>query len=172
MEEEEIDNLIKIMLDDNEVVLKKYFHEGSIYVDTVSKDFVPDDDRYATVGGRGPLRISISNKTIERIHYLDFPSELIEEKPTPSIEEIIEKAANRRYINEKDIVDFLLNVDENGHSNDESYHINEFDRELIGLEFNNKELENRFRDFFNRIGVKFLIDKPSKILIERELPDS
>ena len=168
----EIKNLLNDILDDNEIIYSKYVDKNDLYVITVDKNFIgnEDDDRYTTVGGKGPIKIDLNTHEYERIHYLNFPSKFIEKKPIPDNNEIIYGIKERSYINEKDIFNFLVNESENESSRD--YSFSDFDEKVIGLNFKNKELWFKFREFFRAMGANIVKDEDYTILVERELDNS
>ncbi|MDY8138490.1 hypothetical protein [Aquimarina sp. 2201CG5-10] len=160
MTNEEIDKLLKGELKENEVIEFLVRDGDFIYISTPTIDQVnnPDDDRYKTVGGKGPIKINLLTKEFERIHYLYFPSHLLTEPVLPKLSEIKEGIRKRKYLNENDVYNFVSNI--RGEDFDKVfYRFEAYDEDHIRVSFRIKDIQQKFECFLNENNLNFIKEK-------------
>ncbi|MCD9583230.1 hypothetical protein LVK05_14400, partial [Tenacibaculum maritimum] len=75
---EKLEILLKDIIEEGKYIYKTFEDETYIYVFTKLEKLrgIDHDDRYAILGGPGPIVVDKQTKEFRRVHYMDVPSEL------------------------------------------------------------------------------------------------
>ncbi len=166
MADHELKILFKELMDDNEVIGEQYKDGDFLYVftQTIEQRDHPNDDRHKTVGGKGPIRLNLLTNEFERIHYMDFPSEIVE-ITTPVLDQISKGILERKYVNQDDIFDFVKNV--YGEDFSEVFDDLNFQTDEMYVSFKVPEVQNKLQTFLEKNKIKYSIEKDGSLKITR-----
>ena len=166
--EKKLKTLFQDLLDENEVIGEKFQDGNLLYVFTQTKEQQnnPNDDRYKTAGGKGPIKLNLITKEFERIHYLDFPSEIIEVS-NPTLDQISKGINQRKYVNQDDIFDFVTNI--YGDDFGEIFFDIHFMTDRILISFKLKEVQDKLLLFLKQNNIEYTHAQDGSIEIIRTL---
>lgn len=161
------------VLEEGEYIDKEYKKDNYIYILTKTRNQIdnPNDDRFNTVGGNGPIRINLETNKTERIHYMDFPSEILPDISIPSLDEIANNIKCIKYLNEDDVFNFIHNICEDDFS--EVFYRFECEQDEMRLSFRKEKIHNHFLIFLNKNSLKYILneeDNNLKLIIINRIP--
>ncbi|SFZ84596.1 hypothetical protein [Tenacibaculum maritimum] len=169
---EELEILLKDIMEEGKYIYKTFEDETYIYVFTKLEKLrgIDHDDRYAILGGPGPIVVDKQTKEFRRVHYMDVPSELHKKHYVePTIDDIAKGIKKRQYVNESDVYNFLkLNYRGNEKFTfGEVLYDLEKDLEILSLRFKKNELRDKMINFLEVLNVKCKVEDDGWLVITR-----
>ncbi|CAA0178867.1 hypothetical protein [Tenacibaculum maritimum] len=169
---EKLEILLKDIMEEGKYIYKTFEDETYIYVFTKLEKLrgIDHDDRYAILGGPGPIVVDKQTKEFRRVHYMDVPSELHKKHYVePTIDDIAKGIKKRQYVNESDVYNFLkLNYRGNEKFTfGEVLYDLEKDLEILSLRFKKNELRDKMINFLEVLNVKCKVEEDGWLVITR-----
>ncbi|CAA0241653.1 hypothetical protein [Tenacibaculum maritimum] len=169
---EKLEILLKDIIEEGKYIYKTFEDETYIYVFTKLEKLrgIDHDDRYAILGGPGPIVVDKQTKEFRRVHYMDVPSELHKKHYVePTIDDIAKGIKKRQYVNESDVYNFLkLNYRGNEKFTfGEVLYDLEKDLEILSLRFKKNELRDKMINFLEVLNVKCKVEEDGWLVITR-----
>ncbi|WP_407266674.1 hypothetical protein [Tenacibaculum maritimum] len=169
---EKLEILLRDIIEEGKYIYKTFEDETYIYVFTKLEKLrgIDHDDRYAILGGPGPIVVDKQTKEFRRVHYMDVPSELHKKHYVePTIDDIAKGIKKRQYVNESDVYNFLkLNYRGNEKFTfGEVLYDLEKDLEILSLRFKKNELRDKMINFLEVLNVKCKVEEDGWLVITR-----
>ncbi|RKF03591.1 hypothetical protein C8N26_1981 [Tenacibaculum lutimaris] len=171
---EKLEILLKDIIEEGKYIYKTYEDKDYIYVFTKLKTLkgIDYDDRYAIVGGLGPILVDKQTKEFKRIHFMDVPSELHKKYYVePTIDSIAKGIIKRQYVNKGDMLSFV-EIYYKGERDEyfdygKVFYDYKFEKEFIKVNFKIKELRDKFISFLEVLNVKCKVEDDGWLVITR-----
>ncbi|MGG8495170.1 hypothetical protein ACQY1Q_02030 [Tenacibaculum sp. TC6] len=174
MTNKEIKILLKDIIEEGKYIYKTFEDETYIYVFTKLEKLrgIDFDDRYATVGGLGPIVVNKQTKEFKRIHYMEVPSELHKKHYVePTIDSIAKGIIKRQYVNKGDMLSFVeiyyKGEREEYFDYGKVFYDYKFEKEFIKANFKIEELRDKFISFLEILNVKCKVEHDGWLFITR-----